>query len=165
VWDPSFEANLKGSLFSWSYQAIEQGVTIGLDKTEEHSGIQSLRLAFDGKHDPNLEAACTLVIVQPSTTYRLSGWFKSKALTSDKGIGLRLRTMEVGPATVVNTQSVLGTNPWTLVEQNWSSGPDIHRVQICVTRDASENPEVRISGTGWVDDVNLVLQPPEHRKP
>ena len=140
-------------------------MTIGLDKTEKHSGDQSLRLTFDGKHDPNLETACTQAIVQPSATYHLSGWIKTNVLTSDQGIGLRLRSMEVGPATVVSTQDLHGTNPWTLVEQSWNSGPNTHRVQICVNRDASESPGVRISGTAWVDDVNLVPQPTEHHKP
>src|SRR5208337_523361 len=103
-------------------------------------------------------------IVQPSTTYRFSGWIKTKSITSDEGIGFRLRAVD-GTAPVVNTQQMIGTNPWTLVEQSWTSGANVHRMQICVTRDASENPEVRISGNAWVDDVNLLPQPAEHHKP
>ena len=164
VWDPSFETGISGYAFSWEYRAIDQGVSIALDKAEKHSGAQSLRLSFDGKHDPNLEAACTLAIVQPSTTYRFSGWIKSQAITSDQGIALRLHAVE-GFAPVANTRQVVGTNPWTLVDQSWTSGPDVHRVRVCVIRDASENPAVRISGTAWVDDVNLLPQSAEHAVP
>jgi|SRR5208283_4668681 len=164
VWDPSFETGFNGFSFSWHYPAIAQGVSISTDKGEKLSGNQSLRLSFDGKHNPDLEAVCTLAIVQPSTTYRFSGWIKTKSITSDEGIGFRLRAVD-GTAPVVNTQQMIGTNPWTLVEQSWTSGANVHRMQICVTRDASENPEVRISGNAWVDDVNLLPQPAEHHKP
>jgi tetratricopeptide (TPR) repeat protein len=164
VWDPSFETDKNGFAFSWHYLPIAQGVSIGLDKVEKLSGNQSLRLSFDGRHDPNLEAACTLAIVQPSTTYRFSGWIKTKAITTDQGIGFRLRPLE-GNLPVINTRQVLDSNPWSFVDQTWTSGHDSHRLQICVTRDASENPEVRISGTAWVDDVNLLPQPAEHHKP
>jgi len=165
VWDPSFESDINGYTFAWHFPPIAQGVSINLDKSERLSGNQSLRLAFDGKHNPNLEAACTLAVVQPRTTYRFSGWIKSKDITSDQGIGFRLRSVEDFKIPVVNTREILGTNPWTFVDQTWTAGPAIHRVQICVTRNPSENPEVRISGNAWVDDVNLLPQPAKRHKP
>jgi len=165
VWDPSFETGINGYAFSWQYRRIDQGVSIDLDKAEKHSGAQSLRLSFDGKHDPNLEAACTMAIVQPSTTYRLSGWIKSQALTTDQGIAFRLHAVDGGFAPATNTRQVVGTSPWTLVDQSWTSGSDVHRVRMCVIRDASENPGVRISGSAWVDDVNLFPQLTEHAGP
>jgi hypothetical protein len=165
VWDPSFETGINGNAFSWQYHAIEQGVRIDLDKSEKHSGAQSLRLSFDGKHNPNLEAACTLGIVQPGTTYRFSGWIKSQAITTDQGLAFRLRQVDGGFAAVADTRQVVGTNPWTLVDQSWTSGPDVHSVRVCVIREASENPDVRISGTAWVDDVNLLPQSAENAGP
>ena len=165
VWDPSFETGIDGYAFSWQYPSINQGVSIDLDKAEKRSGSQSLRLSFDGKHDPNLEATCTLAIVQPSTTYRFSGWIKSQAITTDQGIAFRLHGVDGPFAPVTNTRQVVGTNPWTLVDQSWTSSPDVHRVRICVIRDASEDPDVRISGSAWVDDVNLLPQSTEHPAP
>jgi tetratricopeptide (TPR) repeat protein len=165
VWDPSFESDINGYGFGWYFQRVDQGVSIDFNKSEKHSGSQSLRLTFDGKHDPNLDAACSLTFVQPGTTYRFSGWIKTKEITTDQGIGLRLRSPEDLRMPFVNTRELVGTNPWTLIDQSWTAGPNIHRVQICVFRDASENPDVRISGTAWVDDVNLVPQPSERHKP
>jgi hypothetical protein len=166
VWDPSFESGITGPAFSWRYRPIDQGVSIGLDKTEKLSGSQSLRLSFDGKHDPNLEAACTMVIVQPSTTYRFSGWIKTNGITTDQGVGFRLRSLDESNGNVAaTTNKMVGTNPWGFVDQTWSTGPKAHRATICVIRDASENPDIRISGTAWIDDVNLLPQPAEHRKP
>jgi len=165
VWDPSFESGVNGNNFAWRFQPIVQGVTISLDKDQKFSGNQSLRLTFDGKHNPNLEAACTLALVQPGTTYRFSGWIKTQDITTEYGPYFRLRAIEPDKTPIVTTREIHGTNPWTHVEETWIAGPIVHRVQICVSRDPSDNPDVRISGTAWVDDVNLVPQPAEHHKP
>jgi hypothetical protein len=66
---------------------------------------------------------------------------------------------------VANTRQVNGTNPWTLLEQTWTAGADTHVAKICVSRDPSDNPETRIAGDAWVDDVNLAPLPSERRKP
>ena len=165
VWDPSFESNLNGYSFAWQFKPIVQGVSVGFDTSEKHSGSQSLQLTFDGKHNPDLEAACTLAVVQPSTIYHFSGWIKTKDVTTEYGVGFRIHSYGKSEAPVVNTKQIYGNNPFTMIEQTWTTGPDIRRAVICVTREASDNPEVRISGTAWVDDVNLVPQPAEPSKP
>jgi len=165
VWDPSFESDINGYSFSWKFQAITQGVRTILDNTEKLSGNQSLRLSFDGKHNPNLEAACTLGIVQPGTTYLFSGWIKTKDITTEQGIGFRIHSADDYRIPVVDTREIHGTNPWTFLDQTWTAGKGTHRVSICVFRDPSDNPDVRISGNAWVDDVNLVAGPPERHKP
>jgi Tetratricopeptide repeat len=165
VWDPSFESNINNVTFSWVFPSILQGTTFSLDKSEKLSGRQSLRLSFDGQHDPTLEVPCTQTIVQPGTTYHFSGWIKTNALKSDQGIGFRLRSIGEGAPEVTNTQQVHGTSPWTDIEQDWTAGLGIHRLQICVARDPSANPDARISGTAWIDDVNLLPRPAGRRKP
>ncbi len=165
VWDPSFESNVKGYSFAWQFKPIEQGVSIGFDKAERHSGSQSLRLSFDGKHNPDLEAVCTLAVVHPATIYRFSGWIKTENVTTEYGVGFRLHSYGISGGSVMNTRQIYGDNPFTLIDQTWTTGPDIRRVVICVSREPSDNPEVRISGTAWVDDVNLVPQAAEHQKP
>jgi tetratricopeptide (TPR) repeat protein len=165
LWDPSFESGIGGGSFSWHFAPIVQFVSIGLDRSEKLSGNQSLRLSFDGKHNPDLEAACAMGIVQPGTTYHFSGWIKTRDITTENGVGFRVRSNDDSSAPVLNTREFHGTNPWTSVDQTWTAGPRTHRVQICVVRDPSDNPGVRISGTAWVDDVNLVPELPARRKP
>jgi hypothetical protein len=41
----------------------------------------------------------------------------------------------------------------------------VHRVRICISREPSDNPDVRISGTTWIEDVNLAPKPAEHPRP
>ena len=47
----------------------------------------------------------------------------------------------------------------------WTAGPKVHQAAICIMREPSDTPNTNISGTAWVDDVNLVPQSAEPRKP
>ena len=163
VWDPSFESSIRDSTFSWHFRPVVQGVSVGLDDTEKHSGSRSLRLSFDGKLNPDVEAACTIGIVQPGSPYHFFGWIKTKEIATEHGIGFRLRSVEDN--TVVNTREVHGSNSWTFVEHSWIAGHNIHRLQICVIHEPSDNPGLRISGDAWVDDVNLVPLPADSHLP
>jgi hypothetical protein len=97
--------------------------------------------------------------------YHFSGWIKTRDITTENGVGFRVRSTDDGSAPVLNTREFHGTNPWASVDQTWTAGAHTHRVQVCVVRDPSDNPGVRISGTAWLDDVNLVPEPPGRRKP
>jgi Tetratricopeptide repeat len=164
IWDPSFESGVSGS-FAWGFQPLVQGVSIALDRGEKVSGLQSLRLSFDGKHNPDLDAACALGIVQPKTAYRFSGRIKTKDITTENGVGFRVFSPDDAKTPVLKTREFHGTLPWTLVEGSWTTSADTHRAVVCIFRDPSDNPEVRISGSTWVDDVTLLPQPAERRKP
>jgi len=166
VWDPSFESGVNERAFSWGFATkVVEGVSISLDRAEKHSGFQALRLSFDGKNNPGMDLACTLAIVQPGTAYSFSGWVKTKNITTSSGISFWVRSYDDRQAPIVSTSEVHGTTPWTSVEETWTAGSATHRALVCVRREASDNPEVRISGMAWVDDVNLVAQPTERRRP
>jgi len=165
VWDPSFESGANGAAYSWGFRPIDQGVSITLDKKEHTNGQQSLRLSFDGKHNPDLDAACTSANIQPGANYYFYGWIKTRDITTENGIELRIRPSSLLKPAVTSTREIHGTNPWTELDLHWTSPSDAHRVQICVSREPSDNPEVRISGMAWVDDVNLIPEPPGKHKP
>jgi len=165
VWDSSFESGINGYGFAWHLLPLTEGVQTTFDTGEKLSGNESLRLTFDGKHNPNLEPACTLVVVKPGTRYLFSGWIKTRELTTDNGVLFHLRPFGKTSMPMVSTRQANGTTPWSLVEQVWTAGPEVSRLLICVAREPSDNPDVRISGAAWVDDVSLLAQPSEHAKP
>jgi tetratricopeptide (TPR) repeat protein len=164
VWDPSFESGINGKAFAWTFSPLAQGVQTEFDATEKLTGNKSLRVSFDGKHNPNLDVACTTGVVEPGRQYLFSGWIKSKELTTEQGVRFHIRGIGTN-ATLTATREVHGTNPWTFVEQSWTTESGVHRVGICVSREPSDNPDVRISGTAWIEDVNLALKPMEHPRP
>jgi hypothetical protein len=165
VWDPSFESGINGYAFAWHLLPLTQGVQTTFDPREKLSGLQSLRVSFDGKHNPNLEIACTVAVVQPGTRYIFSGWIKAREITTDHGVNFHLRSIGGTAAPVITTREIHGTTPWSFVDQTWTAGSDAHRIQICVSREPSDDPDVRISGNAWIDDVTLAPQPMERHKP
>ncbi len=152
--------------FAWGFQTFADGVTSVYDPTEKHSGNQSLRLTFDGKHNPNVDVACTLTNVSPNTTYQFSGWVKTRNLTSDRGIAFRIHSYTRSNTEVAGafSREIHGTNPWTSIDMPYVSGPDVNRASVCVYRERDLDSEVKISGSAWIDDVNLVPQVVEPKK-
>jgi hypothetical protein len=105
------------------------------------------------------------VNVEPNTTYHFSGWVRTQNLTTNSGIGFRILPQGDPESTVSQTREIHGTNPWTSIDTPWTAGPKVRQAVICVMREPSDTPNANISGTAWVDDVDLVPQPAESRKP
>ena len=157
VWDGSFESNVRGGGFAWTFPAPTPGVQVILDRRQKHTGKQSLRLFFDGKRNLNYEGVCTNAEVQPETTYRFSAWVRTQALTSDEGIRFRLSGFsDSGAISSTDSQDSRGTQSWNRVEMPWTSGKDVRRARVCLLRYLSRSLDARIQGTAWIDDVSLV---------
>src|ERR1700738_3524576 len=156
LWDGGFESNVSGGGFSWTFPVFSPGVQAGLDRRQKHSGKQSLRLFFDGKHNPNFEVYSN-VEVRPETTYRLSAWVRTQALTSDEGVRFRIYWFSDSHSSgSTDSQDSRGTLPWTRIEMPWTSGKDVHRARLSVLRNLSRGSDTRIQGTAWIDDISLV---------
>lgn len=161
LWDGGFESNVHGGGFAWSFAPSSSGVQVGIDGTDRHSGRQSLRLGFDGKHNVNFSDVCHLAEVRPGTSYRFSAWVRTQSLTTNQGIRFRIDSRD-GP---VETSDIHGTAPWTKIELLWTAGRDTHDVRVCVSRNPSDDFNARIRGTAWVDDVVLLPEQPQSSKP
>jgi hypothetical protein len=165
LWDGGFESGVTGGGFAWSFPEGFRSVQASFNTQEKHSGVRSLRLAFDGKSNVNFIGVCHLVPVRPSTSYRFSAWVTTKALTTDQGIRFQLHSLGTQDLSTVSTPEVHGTQPWTRIDLPWSSGKDVQELHVCVVRYASEEADSKIQGIAWVDDVALVPAPAEHSKP
>lgn len=166
VWDGSFESGISGPGFAWRIPPLTGGIETFFDTSEKHSGKQSLRLTFDGKHNVNFLDVCQYVVVEPSTAYRFSAWVLTHSITTDQGIRFYLSPLPSSAAAPpVVTSDVRGTQPWTKIELPWTSGKDVHELQICLQRNATDSSDNRIQGTAWIDDVALTPEPPEPSKP
>jgi hypothetical protein len=165
LWDGGFESGVTGGGYSWLFPEGLRNVQTSIDVREKHSGSQSLRLTFDGKSIVTSINICHYVPVSPSTSYRFSAWVKTRAVTTDQGVRLQLRSLGTQDISVVVTPELHGSEPWTHIEIPWSSGKDVQEVQVCLVRYLSDQLENKIKGTTWVDDVALVPEAAEHSKP
>jgi tetratricopeptide (TPR) repeat protein len=165
LWDGGFETGVIGGDFAWHLSAPEGGEQTTLDSREKHSGRQSLRIVFDGKHNVNFAGVSHIVQVQPGVPYRLSAWIRTQALTTDEGIHLQIYWLEGQRAASVSTPSFSETQPWTLAEVLWTPGKDVHSARIALARSASAKLDSNIQGTAWIDDVALVPVSAESHTP
>jgi len=165
VWDGGFEENVPGGGLTWYYPSFIGGVQIGLDSVEKHSGRRSLRLTFNGLVNVNFNDVCQYVSVQPSKAYLFSAWVQSRSLSTDQGVRFGLHSYGDSGNAVAWTTDVQGTQPWTQIELPWTSGADVHQLQICLSRNPSAKFDSKIRGSAWVDDVALVPTHPEAGKP
>lgn len=165
LWDGGFESGVIGGGFAWVIPESVRGARIAIDSQEKHSGNRSLRLMFDGKYNLNLVGPCHYVPVQPATTYRLSAYVRTRALTTDQGIRFQLRSIGTLDTSSAVTPDVHGDEPWTRIEVSWSSGNDVHLSQVCLVRFPSDPAPNQFRGVAWVDDVALLPEPAERSKP
>jgi hypothetical protein len=164
VWDGGFETNVVGGGFTWRYSSFIDGVVVTLDKNEKHSGNRSLRLTFNGLRNVTFNDVCQFVSVQPSTSYLFSAWVMTRSLSTDQGVRFGLRSIGDPNNSAVWTEDVEGTQPWTEIELPWTSGKDVHELQLCVTRLPSVKFDSKIRGSAWIDDVVLAPASAENSK-
>jgi len=157
LWNGGFESPFRNSGYAWFFDDNMRSVQIQLDSRERHSGAQSLRLTFDGKSDVNFAEVCHIVPVTLLGLYKFSAWIQTRDLTTDQGLRFRIQSMGVGGIPAY-TPEVHGTQPWKEVEIPWSADAGVDEAQVCIVRLPSDQPDNRIRGAAWVDDVSLVPQ-------
>jgi tetratricopeptide (TPR) repeat protein len=164
VWDGGFESDTVGGGFTWRYPALIGGVQIRVDTKERHSGNRSLRLIFNGLQNVNFSDVCQYVAVQPYTSYKFSAWVKTRALSTDQGIRFALHSISGTDNSLVWTNDLRDTQPWTPIVLSWTSGKDVRELQLCVTRLPSGQFDSKIHGSAWIDDVLLTPESAEPAK-
>jgi hypothetical protein len=156
IWDGGFESGSAGGGFRWQFTPVTPNVQISFNRSEKHGGEQSLRLLFNGRENLNFEDACHPFVAEPGKQYLLSGWIKTESLTSSEGIRLEVWTFNRKSATVVLSNEIHGTQPWTQITLPWTSPEDEVFGKVCLRRKMSDMPGSDIQGAAWLDDVTLL---------
>jgi hypothetical protein len=104
-----------------------------------------------------------VVRIKPNTRYQLTAYVRSNNLTSNSGP--RLREVEMGCATCGERTSdpTVGTTPWHPIDVEFMTQPQTQAVRISFWRPRENFYSRELTGTVWLDDVNLhVLDAPRH---
>jgi tetratricopeptide (TPR) repeat protein len=152
IWDGGFEQALLNGGFAWRYRPAA-GANINLDEEVVHSGRRSLRVVFDGTANVDFEHIWQFVPVQPNTRYRFASYLRTQEITTDKGMRFQIAGSGISNQF---TPSVVGTQPWTFDDVEFTTGPETRLLRISLRRETSTKFGNKIRGTVWVDDVSLV---------
>lgn len=151
IFDGDFELEGSDSPFDWDIRSVE-GLRVTRDKSVAHSGAKSLRIEFEGKGNVSY-ADTSQIVVLPPGAYRFRAYVQTQEITTDQGIGFRFSNPD-GHAAAIFTEVLTGTNGWRKVEQRLCITPQMRRTDVRIVRRRS-NIFFRISGTAWVDSVEL----------
>ena len=153
IWDGGFEQNLLNGGFAWRYLPVE-GADIELDEETVHSGRRSLRVDFDGTGNVDFKNIWQYVAVEPNTRYRFGAYVRAQELSTDSGIRFEIDQNGILP---LLTPNIIGTQPWTLHDVEFSTGPETRVLRVVLRRTPSDRFGNKIRGTAWVDDISLTL--------
>jgi len=156
LWDGGFESGYAGGGFSWHFVPETNDVQISFDRSEKHSGEQSLRILFKGHRNLSFENECHNITPEAGKQYLLSAWVRTESLTSSQGVRLQISVFTGTKNESVATEEVHGTQPWKQIQLYWVAPPGGIYGSVCVKRFMSDMPESDIQGAAWIDDVSLV---------
>ncbi len=161
IWDGGFEGALINGGLAWRYRP-SPGAQMDLDEETVHSGSRSLRVTFNGAENVDFADLWQYVVVQPNTHYSFSAYLRTEDLTTDSGIRFEISDANHPANLYVLTPGAVGTQPWTLDEIEFTTGPATRLLLVDLRRTPATTLDNKIRGTAWVDDV-LLLPTPEPR--
>lgn len=165
VWDGGFESGYLGWGFAWLPRPTSPDIQMSLDRSEKHSGEQSLRILFNGRLNIDFEDCCHIVATEAGRRYVLSGWIKTQSLTSSEGVRLQIFARSPTKNDWARTEEVHGTQEWKHIQMEWTAPAGTEFATICARRLMSDKPESNIQGAAWIDDVSLVPVEEAEAKP
>ncbi|MGH9704836.1 MAG: tetratricopeptide repeat protein [Candidatus Acidiferrales bacterium] len=149
-----FESRILNGGLDWRISPTD-GVVVSVDSVSFFDGTHSLRIRFDGKHNPDYQSIFQYVPVTPNTTYRFTGYLRVQDLTTDSGMEFQCYDADETSKPVFETDNLSGTTSWLPQQSEFTTGPNTRLLLLRMIRPASHKFENLISGTAWVDRISL----------
>jgi hypothetical protein len=149
-----FERDILNGGMDWRMNS-EQGAAITMDRATPFEGMRSLEIKFDGTQNLADALVYEYVPVEPNTSFSFSGYMRALNITTDSGPRFEICDADVPARLFIQTEGVLGNSSWTVRQLNFRTGPETRLLMVRVTRPASGKLASRISGTVWVDQLEL----------
>jgi tetratricopeptide (TPR) repeat protein len=156
IWNGGFEEPIVNGGLGWRIEQVP-GAYVSTDSTVFHSGQKSLRVDFTGGVNLDFSNVQQNVPVEPNTHYVFQYFMRTDSISTESGI--RFEVLDLNDYQVnVMTPDLTGTNPWTPVQVDVTTGRSTHFLDIRLRRLPSRLFDNKLSGTVWVDDVSLMPQ-------
>lgn len=128
------------------------GAVVSVDNSESVEGNNSLKILFDGTKDVDFQHVTQTIRVEGGVKCLLSGYIKTKELTSKSGIRICLYCKDMRK----DTEPLLGTHDWEQFALEFDTPEDCNIVNImCYRTGLSTVKKELISGTVWIDGLKL----------
>jgi hypothetical protein len=153
LYNGGFEDDPTGSVFDWRLSPTD-GVSLEMDQSVKHSGRRSLRVELGGKENLSYGRVAQRTVIREGT-YRLRAYVKSEALSTDRGLSVRVFDVESPGRLDARTEELTGTQEWRLLERTFRAGRGTRLIEVQLSREPSLKFDDKIRGTLWMDGVTL----------
>lgn len=153
VWNGGFEEPILNGGLDWRFEQVP-GAYISRDSSVHHSGEKSLRVDFTGGMNLDFSSVHQIVGVKPSVHYVFQFFMRTQSISTENGMRFEILDLNNNEVSLM-TPDLTGTNPWTPVRVDVTTGKDTHFLDIRLRRLPSRLFDNKLSGTVWVDDVSL----------
>lgn len=150
----SFEQAPRPGPLDWQIEP-DANVEITRSTALAHDGERSLALQFGGLENTNFQGVHQETALAPGK-WRLRAFIKTSGITTDQGLGLRIRDAAQVRNLDVRTGALTGSHDWTLLERVFEVRPQTRLVRVELFRDPSSRFDNKIEGRAWIDSVELV---------
>jgi hypothetical protein len=154
VFNGRFEQDVLNGGFDWRETALD-GARFWFDNKTVLENSGSFRVQFDGSANLDFQNVFQYVVVQPNTNYRFSAYVRTEDISTESGMRFEILDPQHPTQLQILTPSEIGTNPWTKVQADLSSGPATHLLKITLRRMPTWKFDNKLNGSVWVSDVVL----------
>jgi hypothetical protein len=141
-----------GGGFDWKMAPVP-GASIAFDAFSALEGKRSLRIIFNGKENIDFQHLSQVVSWKPDTGYLLKAHMRTKEVTTKSGI--KIEVIGIGPALHASSESLIGDNSWKELTVDFHTPAQSQGGIIRVRREKTEKFDRFLSGTVWVDNIQL----------
>jgi hypothetical protein len=141
--------------FDWEVRPVAQ-VQMGIDPRDAHGGGRSLRLLFNSRSGLNFNHISQLVVVEPSTRYRLEFFIRTNNLKSATTPVLEvLDRGEKGGVLASSAPAPADTGDWQQVALDFTTPAQTEAVTVQIILPRCAEGSCPIFGRVWYDDFSL----------
>ena len=141
-----------GGGFDWKIVNVP-GVDISFDHSIAFEGKSSLKIAFNGKENVDFQHVYQCVALKPNTEYVFKAHMKTKGITTKSG--LKIEISGIGPTFHGVSESLIGDNGWRELTVAFRTPAQSQGGVVRVRREKTDKFDRFISGTIWIDNVQL----------
>jgi hypothetical protein len=141
------------SLFGWQIANVPQS-EVAPDASQRHNGARSLRVIFNGFSNPGYYNITQVVVVEPSTRYRMEVYVRTQDLKSGGTPLIEVANIADNKVLGATEPFSLGRNDWHLVTLEFSTPENTEGIYVRTNR-AYCGEVCPIFGIIWYDDFNL----------
>ena len=154
VYNAGFEHQPLNTGFDWLYSQVPF-VNVDFADPSAYRGSKSLRVDFTFPRNEDVAIAYHIVPVSPGQTYLLTAFARSDGITSDSGPVLRIAEVGCPQCAKPTTETTVGTTNWHPLSLQFTTAAQTQGVVVELWRARSRTYPPNITGTFWLDDVEM----------